>query len=90
MRGLAHKWGVKSMRRRSFFKMMAGTATAVALPAGAGRALAHDVAASAFDRIGQTYARFCATPEMQRVFHALRGKAITKERPLSERAIRKA
>ena len=89
MRGLAHKWGVKSMRRRSFFKMMAGTAAAAALPVGAGRALAHG-AASAFGRIGQTYARFCATPEMQRVFHALRGKAITKERPLSERAIRKA
>ncbi len=69
------------MRRRSFFKMLAGSAAA-ALPTGASRGFAAGLA-SAADRIGRTYARFCATPEMRRVFHALRGKRIVTER-LSE------
>src|SRR5512146_1885963 len=67
------------MRRRSFFKMMAGTAAAAALPAAARRGLANG-AASAFDRIRQTYAQFCATPERQRVFYTLRDNAIARER----------
>jgi alpha-L-fucosidase len=67
------------MRRRSFFKMVAGTAAAAALPFGVRRGLAAG-AGSAFDRLGETYARFCATPEMRRVFHALRGKRIVTER----------
>jgi len=58
---------------------MTGTAAAAALPSGARRALAHGTL-PAFDRIDQTYARFCATPERRRTFYALRGKAIAAER----------
>src|SRR5690348_15791671 len=76
------------MRRRSFVTMMAGTAAAAALPVAARRRLA-DGAASAFDRAGQTYARFCAAPERRRVFYALRGKTIARER-LSESGWRPA
>ncbi|MGH8294011.1 MAG: alpha-L-fucosidase [Steroidobacteraceae bacterium] len=67
------------MKRRSFFKIVAGTAAAAALPLGSRRGLA-GAAAPAFDRIRQTYARFCATPEKQRIFYALHGKRIVSER----------
>jgi alpha-L-fucosidase len=67
------------MRRRSFFGMMAGTAAAAAVPVGMRRALASD-ALSVFDRLGHTYARFCATRQQRRVFHALRNKRIVPER----------
>src|SRR5579885_2344742 len=70
------------MRRRSFFKMMAGTAAAAAMPAVARRGLARG-ATPGFDRITQSYAEFCGTPEKRRAFHTLRGKTIAKER-LSE------
>jgi alpha-L-fucosidase len=59
--------------------MVAGASAAAALPAGVRRALAGS-ATSAFDRIRQTYAQFCATPQKRRVFHALRGKAVAAER----------
>jgi alpha-L-fucosidase len=67
------------MRRRSFFKMVAGTAATAALPGAARRGLAGG-APPPFDRLGSSYARFCATPQRQRVFYALRGKAIVSER----------
>ena len=67
------------MRRRSFFKIMAGTAATAALPAGVGRALGGG-ATAAFGRIMQSYGRFCATPEMQRTFYSLRGRTIAKDR----------
>jgi alpha-L-fucosidase len=67
------------MRRRSFFKMMAGTAAAAALPVAARRALAAG-AGSGFDRITRSYARFCAAPQRQRVFYALHGKSVAAER----------
>ena len=67
------------MRRRSFFRIVAGTAAAAALPGMARRALAGGVA-SAFDRLTRSYARFCATPQMQREFYALHGASITPER----------
>ena len=68
-----------TMRRRRFFKMMAGTAAAAALPIVRTRALADD-AASAFSRLGRPYAGFCATPEMERTFYALHGARIARER----------
>jgi alpha-L-fucosidase len=67
------------MKRRSFFKMMGGAAAAASLPVGVERALARG-AMPGFDRVGQTYARFCATPEMRRLFYALHGKNIASER----------
>ena len=66
-----------TMRRRSFFKIMAGTAATGALPGRALRALAAGVA-PAFNRLEESYARFCATPE--RAFYALRGTRIARER----------
>jgi alpha-L-fucosidase len=67
------------MRRRGFFRTMAGAAAAAAVPVGVRRALGGN-AALPFDRVSQTYARFCATPQRQRVFHSLRDQAITSER----------
>ncbi|HEV2440877.1 MAG TPA: alpha-L-fucosidase, partial [Steroidobacteraceae bacterium] len=66
------------MRRRSFFKIMAGTAAAATLPRVMHRALASG-ATSAFNRLERTYARFCATPEARREFYALHGTRITGE-----------
>ncbi|MGH8179379.1 MAG: hypothetical protein ACRETR_00210 [Steroidobacteraceae bacterium] len=69
------------MRRRRFCKIMAGTAAAAALPSMARRALAGGAGAAAgFNRPERTYARFCATPEMQRDFYALHDASITRER----------
>ncbi len=71
------------MRRRSLFKLMAGTAAAAALPGAARQAFAETEVSGmppAFDRLEQTYARFCATPERARVFYALRGKTIVPQR----------
>jgi alpha-L-fucosidase len=67
------------MRRRSFFRIVAGTAATAALPGMARRALAGDVP-PAFDRLTRSYARFCAAPQMQREFYALHGASITPER----------
>jgi alpha-L-fucosidase len=67
------------MRRRSFFRIVAGTAATAALPGMARRALAGGVA-PAFDRLTRSYARFCAAPRMQREFYALHGASITPER----------
>ncbi|MDE2447811.1 MAG: alpha-L-fucosidase [Gammaproteobacteria bacterium] len=67
------------MKRRRFVKMIAGTAAAAALPLGARRGFAES-GMTAFGGIGQTYARFCATPEMRRVFRTLRGRNIVMER----------
>jgi alpha-L-fucosidase len=67
------------MKRRSFCKMLAGTAAAAAVPLGARRGLAAG-AAPAFERVRETYARFCATPELRRVFYALRGRNLATER----------
>jgi alpha-L-fucosidase len=67
------------MRRRSFFRIVAGTAATAALPGMARRALAGGVP-PAFDRLTRSYARFCAAPQMQREFYALHGASITPER----------
>ncbi|HEY7887152.1 MAG TPA: alpha-L-fucosidase [Steroidobacteraceae bacterium] len=68
-----------TIRRRSFFKIMAGTAATAALPDMAHRALAGG-ALPAFNRLEQTYARFCGTPQMRRDFYALHGASIARER----------
>ena len=65
------------MQRRTFCSLLGGTFAAAALASKSGVARA---AAAAFNRLGQTYAEFCATPEMQRLFYALRGGAVAPER----------
>jgi alpha-L-fucosidase len=67
-----------TMRRRSFFKVMAGAAAA-ALPMLPRRALAGSALRGCND-LEQSYARFCATPETQRAFHALHGARLARER----------
>ncbi|HEX8938302.1 MAG TPA: alpha-L-fucosidase [Sphingomicrobium sp.] len=67
------------MRRRSFCKLLAGGAVAAALPfrTGAARAL---TAPANFNRLDRSYAEFCATPESERLFYALRGNDIVPVR----------
>ena len=68
------------MERRDFCKLLAGAGAAATLPFAMGRAFAQPLAAAAFNRLVQTYAQFCATPEFQRVFYALRGSSTVSER----------
>ena len=72
------------MRRRHFFKLVAGTAAAASLPLPKGAAAQPLSEPSrtprGFDRDTYDYAQFCAIPERERVFYALRGHAITAER----------
>lgn len=65
------------MRRRTFCGLLGGSVVAAAVGARSGLARA---ASAAFNRLGQTYAEFCATPEMQRLFYALRAGAVAPER----------
>ena len=66
------------MKRRDFCKLLAGTGAAASFPLA--RAFAQTLPASAFNRIVQSYAQFCATPELQRVFYALRRDSVISER----------
>ncbi|HEV2498289.1 MAG TPA: alpha-L-fucosidase [Terriglobia bacterium] len=75
------------MRRRKFFHVLGGLAAApVALSLeGGGRNLIAQSAgdppqASGFDQYTEDYARFCATPENERVFYALRNGQIVDEK----------
>jgi alpha-L-fucosidase len=63
-----------NLKRREFCKWAAGGAAAAALPFD--RLFA---ASAAFNRLERSYAEFCATPEQQRTFHALRGTAVVAE-----------
>lgn len=68
------------MRRREFCGFLASSAAAT-LPLKFGKAFAQGVAEPArFNRLAQTYAQFCATPEAQRLFYARRGTAIVPAR----------
>jgi alpha-L-fucosidase len=66
------------MRRRTFCKLLAGSAGAAALPFKTGIARASP--APGFNRLDRTYAEFCATPESERIFYALRGNDIVPVR----------
>ena len=70
------------MRRRDFCNLLAsGAGAAAALPLSFGKAFAQGIAEPAgVNRLTQTYAQFCATPEMQRPFYALQGNAVVAER----------
>jgi alpha-L-fucosidase len=69
------------MQRREFCKLIAAAAAATAVPAvaqtGEG---AQSPADKGFDSVTEDYAKFCATPEEQRVFYALQGGKIVKEK----------
>ncbi len=79
------------MRRRKFFRMLGGLAAQSAVwplaradsqessQAGASSHIATS-GAHGFDRYTEDYARFCATPESERVFYALRDGKIVAER----------
>ncbi|HVS77682.1 MAG TPA: alpha-L-fucosidase [Steroidobacteraceae bacterium] len=68
------------MRRRSFVKLVGGVAAAGAVSAPFDFAFAR--AASGLQRASRldSYAAFCATPAARRVFHALRGSRIAREK----------
>ncbi len=83
------------MRRRKFFQLLGGlaaqsatvsllfggnaTALGSILP-GATKTTTITASAAGFDQYSEDYARFCATPESARVFHALRNGEIVSER----------
>ena len=69
--------GAKRMRRRSFCKLLAGGAAAAALLVKTGSARAAAVPGD-FNRLNQSYADFCAMPQTERVFYALRGNDIVQ------------
>ncbi len=77
------------MRRRKFFQYLGGMAAGSALYPFSGRKLRAagpsaappaQTAASGFDHYTQDYAQFCATPENERVFYALRNGRIVAEK----------
>jgi alpha-L-fucosidase len=69
------------MRRREFCKLMGSAGAAAALPFNFQKALAQGIAEPAgFNQLTQTYAQLCATPELERVFYALRGNAVVPEK----------
>jgi alpha-L-fucosidase len=65
------------MERRNFCKLLIA---AGALPLAAKRGQPAEPVVEEFDRPVQSYAAFCALPENQRVFYALRGNRIVSER----------
>ncbi|NUQ17869.1 MAG: alpha-L-fucosidase [Sphingomonas sp.] len=67
------------MKRRTFCTLLGSSLTAAALPFKTGSARAASVPPG-FNRLGQTYAEFCATGEQQRLFYALRGTQVVSER----------
>jgi len=67
------------VRRREFCKLMAGGAAA--LPFSFKGALAQTISQPpGFNQLTQSYAQLCATPELERVFYALRGNAVLPEK----------
>jgi alpha-L-fucosidase len=64
------------MKRREFCKLMASSAAAAVLPATRAGALAGP---SGFNRLDYTYAQFCAVPELERSFYALRSAGVVSE-----------
>ena len=68
------------MHRREFCKLLAGAATAAALPTLGQSVNAAPMGAGGFDRYTETFPEFCATPANQRVFYALRGQSIVREK----------
>jgi alpha-L-fucosidase len=64
------------MKRREFCKLMASSAAAAVLPATRAGALAGP---SGFNRLDYTYAQFCAMPELERSFYALRSAGVVSE-----------
>jgi len=60
---------------------MGSAGAAAALPFNFQKALAQGIAEPAgFNQLTQTYAQLCATPELERVFYALRGNAVVPEK----------
>ena len=68
------------MQRREFCKLLAGAATAATLPAMGQSASAAGAIAGGFDKYTENFPAFCATPANKRVFYALRGKDIVREK----------
>ena len=72
------------MRRRHFFKLMAGTAAAASLPVPAGAAGQEPSelrpTPRRFDQDAYDYAQFCAMDERERVFYALHDGVIVAQR----------
>ncbi|MGD0778656.1 MAG: alpha-L-fucosidase [Candidatus Solibacter sp.] len=75
------------MRRRSFFHILGGVAATSALcrsfrrsPAAPAPLSSAPAPADRFDHYTEDYARFCATPEQERVFYALHDGQIVSER----------
>lgn len=67
------------MKRRTFCTLLGGGVAAAAVPFKSGIACAAALP-SDFNRLSQTYAEFCATPELQRQFFARRGVDVVPER----------
>lgn len=65
------------MQRRDFCKLVAAGAVVPLIPR---VSQAQDLIPKGFIRSTQDYAEFCATPENQRVFYALHGTRIVRER----------
>jgi len=74
------------VNRRQFQKLAGTTALATALSPVLAAPRARK-AASSVDRLTYDYSQFCAVPERQRIFHAVRGGTIVSER-LDERSWR--
>lgn len=68
------------MKRRNFFKLLAGGAAAASLPTGFRSALADAYSAAGFNDLTRSYEDFCAMPEAQRTFYKLSGDSIAAER----------
>jgi alpha-L-fucosidase len=69
------------MERRDFCKLIAAAAAAAAVPAVPQTSEAtHSPALNDVDTYSEDYAKFCATPADQRVFHALEGDKLVKEK----------
>lgn len=66
------------IQRRCFCGMLAAGTAVAALSSPARAALSGEVPGSDFD--SEAYARFCATPALQRTFRAVKGHAIVPER----------
>ena len=68
------------MQRRDFCRFLASGAAAAALPAEVSSALARRAIRPDVWEYTHTYSEFCATAAARRVFHALRGNRIVREK----------